>query len=186
MRKHFIIFISLIALFWVNWLLIGIAWNNFYDVFHRIFQCTYFLIMISIIIAGILLIKQPLKKLKGSGGVYETKSFLGVVLGILIVLFVVFINFQKSSIVNHTSFDVSGFGPISSKREIDDNYYFYMKNIEENIRFKTDKQTYEKIIVDENVIYTYEYKTDFFNRNQGIMYSFDVENYIDNRNKIID
>ncbi|MDD2371613.1 MAG: hypothetical protein PHQ32_06405 [Firmicutes bacterium] len=189
MRKYILLFVLTIFLFWLDWLLAGIAWNNFYGILETITFFANQLIFITIIITGILLIIQILKKLKGTDGIYDVKRFFGVILSVLIVIFVMYTHFQTFNTTINSNSQVGGFGPINSKNIINGDYYFYLyhpKHYGENIRFKTDKKSYEKIIVDEKVLYTYEYKTDFFDNSRGILQSFDYDHYIDNRTKIID
>ena len=83
------------------------------------------------------------------------------------------------------NFEVGGFGAIRYKETIKDKYYFYLDNSGPNalIRFECKKKTYDQLIVDKMVIYTWEYRLDFFNQKQGIMKNIDLKNYIDNRKK---
>lgn len=66
-------------------------------------------------------------------------------------------------------------------KEIDNEPYLYIENIGTNnlIKLKCSNNIYTSVIVDENVLYLIEYRTDLFNSKSGVISHLDSENYID-------
>jgi hypothetical protein len=186
MKKHTTLFTASIILFWANWLLLGITWNNFQYVPYTIFNLILLPIYLMILVTSFMLIIRVIRKLKKENGTYKAKELFGVLFLILIITTIVVVHFNEYNKATSKNYNISGFGPITSKNIKDDNYYFYIARDNTNIIFQSDQKTYEKLIVDDKVLYTFEYRLDFFNQRKGIIKNIDLENYIDNRTRLID
>lgn len=186
MKKHIIIFIASIILFWADWLLLGLAWGNFQDVPYTVFNLILLPIYLILLITGLLLIIKAIRRVKRDNGTYKAKEFFALLFVILIITTIILVHFNEYTKATSKNYHISGFGPIVSKNIKDDNYYFYIGRDDTNIIFHSDQKTYEALIIDDKVIYTFEYKLDFFNQSKGIIKNIDLENYIDNRTKLID
>ncbi|KAF0092551.1 MAG: hypothetical protein FD141_735 [Fusobacteria bacterium] len=186
MKRKILIFLLSIIIFWTDWIIIGQTWNNFHDNIYTIVNLALLPIFITMLLAGIILITKIVSRLKGKGGVYKTKEFLGAIFTILLISVILLLHFNEYNIAMNKNHNISGFGPIVSKTINDGNYYFYLGREDRNIRFQCDKKTYNTLLINDKVLYTFEYRMDFFNENRGIIKSLDLENYIDNRIKLND
>lgn len=186
MKKHIMLFIGSIILFWADWLLLGLAWGNFQDVPYTVFYLILLPIYLILLITGLLLIIRAIRKVKRNNGSYKAKEFFGLLFVILIITTIVVAHFNEYKKATSKNCIISGFGPIASKNIKNDNYYFYIGREDTNIIFQSDQKTYEALIIDDKVIYTFEYRLDFFNQSKGRIKNIDLENYIDNRSKLID
>ncbi len=183
MKRKILIFMLSIILFWTDWIIIGLTWNNFHDKIYTIVNVIMLPILLAMLLAGIILIMKIVGRLKGKGGVYKTIDFLGAIFAILVITVILLLHFNEYNKAMNKNHTIAGFGPIISKSINEGNYYFYIGKEARNIRFQCDKKTYETLLINDKVLYTFEYRLDFFNENRGILKSLDQENYIDNRIK---
>lgn len=181
MKKYSLIFATSIILFWTDWLLLGITWNNFQDVPYTVFNLLLLPIYLIIFVTGLILIIRAIRKLKKENGTYKAKELFGVLFLILIITTIVLFHFSEYNKATSKNYTISGFGPIVSKNIKGKSYYFYIARDNTNIIFLSDQKTYEALIVDEKILYNFEYRLNFFDQRKGIVKSLDLKNYIDNR-----
>ena len=81
--------------------------------------------------------------------------------------------YQKTAVVNIESKETDG----------SSHYYLLIKEVatDNPVKIKCDKATYSKIQVDENILYTIEYRLNLFDSKNGNLYNIDLNDYIDNR-----
>ena len=185
MKKQIMIFISSIILFWCDWFLIGLIWNKYIDSLYTIVILALPIILLTMVASGILIIRETYKKIKNPTNINKPIINICKIICTLVVLIVICSHYISYNKTMNKNFEVGGFGPISYKETIKDSYYFYIGKSElyKQVRFECDKKTYDAIIVDDMIIYTFEYRLDFFNQKHGIMKTIDLKNYIDNRKK---
>lgn len=186
MKKKLILFISSIILYWADWLLIGFAWANFYDGIYWIASNGQLLILTIMLVTGILTIKEMFIQLRESSEIHSLLKLSSIVISTILLIMIFIIHLFAFTRIINKGFEVGGFGPVYSKSKNQDSYYFYLESPDKTIRFKCNKKTYDTLIVDNKVLYTWEYRIDFFDDNKGILKSIDLDNYIDNRVRLID
>lgn len=180
MTISIVLFLVSVLLFWADWFLMQYSWANMYDGMFRISEYALISILVLMLITGIYSLIFILKKVKIKGG----NSIL--ISSILIVTLIIIVGtcatFARS--LASTGYHVGGFINIESK-ETDDssNYYLLIKwfNTNNLVKIKCDKDTYSKIQIDKNIIYTIEYRIDLLNSKSGYLESIDLNDYIDNR-----
>lgn len=102
-------------------------------------------------------------------------SIIVLILGITFHVFM----FYSFSDMGYT---VSTLSNITSKTQIGEKYYIYIKEpeLKSNIRLGCGNETYTKISTDKNIYYTIEYRRLSFIHNKGFLGKIDMSNYIDN------
>ncbi len=79
----------------------------------------------------------------------------------------------------------TGIKTVVNKETENNKYFIYIdndwENEQNNIKLEVDKDLYTKVIVDDNVVYSVEYKFSKYNPEKGELIYFSVEDKIDNR-----
>lgn len=180
MTISIVLFLVSVILFWADWFLMQYSWANMYDGIFRISEYALISILVLMLITGIYSLIFIMKKAKSKGGNSILKSSILIVT--LIIIVGTCATFARS--LASTGYHVGGFINIESK-ETDDssNYYLLIKwfNTNNLVKIKCDKDTYSKIQVDKNIIYTIEYRIDRLDSKSGYLESIDLNDYIDNR-----
>ena len=180
----FILFIISIVLFWINWFVIQYAWSNVNDILFSITNISLLLLLLLIIVVGALAIFSRFRK----SMVSNKHSVITSVLGAVIFVFVILIHSVPVYILSSAGEKITSVTNIVSKETGNDNEYFlYIEDIFSNDikKIKCDKNKYSKVILDENVLYTMEYRMHLFDSKSGFLVQLDLEDYIDNRNIIL-
>jgi len=180
MAISIVLFLVSVILFWADCFLMQYSWANMYDGIFRISEYALISILVLMLITGIYSLIFIMKKVKSKGDNSILKSSILIVA--LIIIVGTCATFTRS--LTSTGYYVSGLTNIESK-ETDDssNYYLLIKQVNTNnlVKIKCDKDTYSKIQVDKNIIYTIEYRIDLLDSKSGYLESIDLNDYIDNR-----
>lgn len=182
MTISIVLFLVSVILFWADWFLMQYSWANMYDGIFRLSEYALISILVLMLITGIYSLIFIMKKVKSKGGNSILKSSILIVT--LIIIVGTCATFASSITLTSTGYYVGGLTNIESK-ETDDssNYYLLIKQVNTNnlVKIKCDKDTYSKIQVDKNIIYTIEYRIDLLDSKSGYLESIDLNDYIDNR-----
>lgn len=167
------LFIVSIMLFWINWFVIQYSWISYNDILFCILEILFLIILLVMIVCAIVSVVMILRK--------DTKIQNKVVLLIFLIA-VVLIHLLFGFLLVNTGEQITVLISISSKEIISDEYCIVINNVNNNeaITIKCDEKTYNDIIVDENILYTIEYRLDLFDKTTGSLYSIDIDDYIEN------
>ncbi|MDK2903200.1 MAG: hypothetical protein PWQ93_1119 [Clostridiales bacterium] len=175
-----VLFIVSILLFWADWFIIQYSWANMYDGMFRISENALIPILVLMLITGICSFASVVKRVKSKGGSPVLKSSILIIA--LIVIVGTCATFTHS--LTSTGYQVTAVVNVESK-EADDSshYYLLIKGVDTDnpVKIKCDKETYNKIQVDENILYTIEYRLNLFDSKSGNLYNIDLNDYVDNR-----
>lgn len=175
-----VLLIVSVALFWVDWFIMQYAWSNLYDgVFNT---ASIFLIPLLCLTAllGVISINMLVKKNAKSGknSVFKTLLMIMVLIGVLAVQTFSVVELSKTG---ERVFTVTNIESIENENG---GYFLVVKKhkSEEFIKIKCDKNTYSSIIVDKDVLYTFTYRVELFDKSKGILEQINIDDIVDNRN----
>lgn len=176
-----VLFIVSVALFWVDWVILQYAWSNLYDgVFNT---AIIFLIPLLCLAAllGVISFIMLVKKNAKSGRNSMSKTLLMIIVLISVLAIQTFSVVELSKTGEHV-FTVQNIESIEIKNG---EHFLVVKkpNSQEFIKIKCDKNTYSSVIVDKDVLYTFTYRVELFDKNKGILEKqINIDDTIDNRN----
>jgi hypothetical protein len=81
----------------------------------------------------------------------------------------------------NAGYGATGYHSIIDKTETNDSFTFKIRTDNEDIDFECDKDTYAKLIVDENIAYAMAYRYAAFDKERGYLKTIDTADIIDNR-----
>lgn len=168
-----ILFIISILLFGADWYFVQYAWLNSNDIALRIAEICLVLFNTAIVMFGIILIKNAAKKLH-----FQKPVLIG--LSVILIAFASFNSFQTYKVSD--SFEqVSVSASIYAKDAADDKYFVTLlqdADTQEMVKMECDKNTYDKLAVDEKVQYAIVYR---MNQDECRLCSVEITDSIDNR-----
>jgi hypothetical protein len=176
----FVTFIFSILLFWADWFLIQYSWINMYDGVFRITETVLIPILILMLLSGVFSLILLSKRLKKKG-VNVTLKLICLIVSLIAIVGTCAVFAHSFSSAGSQNTAVTN---IESK-EIDtaSQYYLVIKEVgtDNIIKIKCDNNTYNNVIINENILYTIEYRLNLFDLKSGNLYKIDLDNYIDNR-----
>lgn len=179
MTASLALFTVSIGLFWIDWFIIQYAWSNLYDGMFRIAENTLIPLLVLASIFGIIGVVLITKKnaQTGRNSSFKTGLLIIALVAILVVHIIPIIKLEKTG--NH----IIAVTNVESIESENDEYFLIIKDLqsEKLIKIKCDENTYSSVIVDRNVLYTFEYRIKLFNEINGVLEQVDTNEIIDNR-----
>lgn len=173
-NKYIGIFVLEVILFWVLWFAYGYVWLNNYDNTSNVLRIVMLIWLIIIVLSAVscfvLIIRETTKK---------SKVFP-------VAVFIIFVLIHLGMYLKFSSmaYSTSGIFNIVDKKVEESEYYFYIDNTNQSglVKIECEQDIYEKLLVDENVSYTFTYRWLTYNNDIGVLQgNVDMENIIDNR-----
>ena len=172
------IFALVIIIFWFLFFL-----RNFFCVNSKIVISDNLFIVLSILMVFILILFYynilKLKKENNIPSIQRVGLIFVLLFFIIIHVIMCFSFYDKMGSIR------GGGGSLYNKQEIGDSYYFFVKgNNNHIVKIECRKDIYDKLIVDENVLYVFTYRVLQYNPEKGVLErDIDTSYYIDNRGK---
>lgn len=176
-----VLFIVSVLLFWVDWFILQYAWSNVYD---GVFNTANILLIPLLCLAalfGVTSIVMLVKKNAKSGRNSMSKTLLMIIVLISVLAIQIFSVVELSK-TGERVFTVQNIESIESENG---EYFLVVEKPKSEgfIKIKCDKNTYYSVIVDKDVLYTFTYRVELFDKNKGILEEqINIDDIVDNRN----
>lgn len=170
-----VLFVISIILFWVDYFFVKYTWMNFNDTAFRISEVFLYIFIALIVIMGIIIIINLMKKSKN-------KKLFMVVFPILLIFIVSLNSINAYTVLN--SFEENCVSTNVYQKKSDNGKYFITLikdyDTQEMVKIECDKNTYDNIIIDEDIQYVIKYRYNALDKSaKGNLYSFDIDNNVD-------
>lgn len=155
------------------WSAYSFAWVHYYDRISEILQVILITLGVIIILTGV----SALIQWKNASKNKKKRSA-----SILMLLLFTVIHVGMFMSYGDMGSNTTGLNDVLAKRTNEGSFYFYVKSPSEKvIELKCTKETYEAIIVDEDVLYTMSYRSLNNLERKSVLGYIKTDEFIDNR-----
>lgn len=179
------IFAVEVLFYWIIFFLYGFVWVNGKDTVADVLNAVLMVGFVGIIITALWVITKLKRDFSTDSSMSGIKKISLVVLSstILIIHLTMWFSFYTNM-----GYSLGGNFFITDKKQVGDSYYLYIvrhkNNLKNTVEIECSKDTYDNLIVNEQVAYGFSYRCLTYSENKGVLErDINTKDFIDNRGK---